>query len=158
MAAYAISRLGHTYDLKNMFDLARYLLPMPPLPRRWRRKMLTLGSGDPTKAICSSLIAQAFHSVGYPILPPFRRRSEGPTAEAHNREILYIKHSSVYTPRDFDLSPYFQVVKPVIEQGFNYRSETASQLAAPTTHGRARWNEEFEYVLQIKDEQIQFVL
>ncbi len=50
--AYALSRLGHAYDLKNMIDLARYLLPMPPLPSRWRRRILALGSGDPTKAIC----------------------------------------------------------------------------------------------------------
>ena len=29
----------------------------------------TLGSGDPTRAICSSLIAAAFGSVRYPVLP-----------------------------------------------------------------------------------------
>ncbi|MGH8676868.1 MAG: YiiX/YebB-like N1pC/P60 family cysteine hydrolase, partial [Burkholderiales bacterium] len=52
---YAVLRLGHTYDLKNVIDLARYLLPTPPLPRRWRRRMMALGSGDPTKAICSTL-------------------------------------------------------------------------------------------------------
>jgi hypothetical protein len=118
---YALSRLGHTYDMKNMLDLARYLLPMPPLPGRWRRRMLALGSGDPTKAICSSLIAQAFHAVRYPILPEYRRRHSDPGAEEHNREILVIRHFSLYMPRDFDISPYFQVVKPTIECGFNYK-------------------------------------
>jgi hypothetical protein len=118
---YALSRLGHTYDLKNMIDLARYLLPLPPLPSRWRRRMLALGSGDPSKAICSTLIAQAFQSVGYPILPAMRRRHSDPGAEDHNREILTIRHYSLYTPRDFDISPYFDVVKPTVQRGFSYR-------------------------------------
>ena len=66
---YAVARLGQRYDLKNIVDLARYLIPTPFLPTRWRRRLLALGSGDPTLAICSSLIAQAFQSVRYPILP-----------------------------------------------------------------------------------------
>jgi hypothetical protein len=118
---YAISRIGHTYDMKNMVDLARYLFPMPPLPSRWRRRILALGSGDPTKAICSSLIAQAFYAVRYPILPEYRRRGSDPGASEHNREILVIRHYSLYMPRDFDISPYFEVVKPTIERGFNYK-------------------------------------
>jgi hypothetical protein len=124
--AYAISRLGHTYDLKNLIDLARYFLPLPALPSRWRRCMLALGSGDPTKAICSSLIAQAFQSVGYPILPAMRRRHSDPGAEDHNRGILTIQHFSQYTPRDFDISPYFEVVKPTVQHGFEYRAVASS--------------------------------
>ena len=132
--AYALSRLGQTYDLKNMFDLARYLLPMPPLPSRWRRRIMALGSGDPTKSICSTLIAQAFQSVGYPILPDMIRRHSDPGADDHNREILTIRHYSLYTPRDFDISPYFEVVKPTIEHGFAYkgmlRPEESSEAQA----------------------------
>jgi Permuted papain-like amidase enzyme, YaeF/YiiX, C92 family len=124
VVAYAVSRLGQTYDMKNMVDLARYLMPMPPLPSRWRRRMLALGSGDPTKSICSTLIAQAFQSVGYPILPDLVRRYSDPGAEGHNLEILTIRHYSLYTPRDFDISPYFEVVKPTIEHGFTYRAPT----------------------------------
>ena len=60
---FAVSRIGERYDLKNVFDLARYLLPTPPVPSRWRRRMLALGSGDPTRAICSTLIAQAYAIV-----------------------------------------------------------------------------------------------
>ena len=119
---YAVSRLGQTYDLKNLIDLARYLLPTPPLPRRWRRRMMAIGSGDPTKAICSTLIAQAFQSVGYPILPDMIRRRDNPGADDHNRELLTIRHFSLYAPRDFDISPYFEVVKPSIEHGIAYRS------------------------------------
>ena len=71
-----------------------------------------MGSGEPTRAICSSLIAEAFATVRYPILPVpatattsrFRRRA-----------------ASTYVPRDFDLSPYFAVVKPSIEHRFDYQ-------------------------------------
>lgn len=130
MVAYAVSRLGHTYDMKNLFDLARYLFPTPPLPRRWRRRALALGSGEPSKAICSSLIAQAFQSVRYPILADTKRRKTDPHAADYNREILYIRHYSLYMPRDFDISPYFQVVKPTIELGFNYKGLTWGDLTA----------------------------
>lgn len=128
VVSYVVSRLGHTYDMKNLFDLARYLFPAPPLPRRWRRRALALGSGEPTKAICSSLIAQAFQSVRYPILPEIKRRKTDPHAADHNREILYIRHYSLYMPRDFDISPYFQVVKPTIESGFNYKGLAWEEL------------------------------
>lgn len=130
VVSYVVSRLGHTYDMKNLVDLARYLFPTPPLPRRWRRRALALGSGEPTKAICSSLIAQAFQSVRYPILPEIKRRKTDPHAADHNREILYIRHYSLYMPRDFDISPYFQVVKPTIELGFNYKGLTWGDLSA----------------------------
>src|SRR5689334_24743021 len=126
---FAVARIGERYDLKNVFDLARYLLPTPPLPSRWRRRMLALGSGDPTKAICSTLIAQAFQSVGYPILPEMVRRHSDPGAEDHNRELLYIRHFSLYTPRDFDISPYFDVVKPSVEHGFSYKSTSRNPRA-----------------------------
>ncbi|BEV45605.1 hypothetical protein CRBSH125_17880 [Afipia carboxidovorans] len=69
---YAINRVGFGYDTKNIVDLIRYLVPLP-VPQRWRRRMLSLGSGDPTKIICSALIAQAFGAVRYPILPRITR-------------------------------------------------------------------------------------
>ena len=121
---FAANHVGHGYDLKNVIDLLRYLLPTPPVPVRWRRRMLALGSGDPTRAICSTLITQAFQSVGYPILPviELRRELESNGYGYVEREILHIRHHSLFTPRDFDLSPYFQIVKPTVERGFDYRS------------------------------------
>jgi hypothetical protein len=116
VCAYAIARIGLKYDLRNITDLIRYLVPLP-VPRRWRRHMIALGSGDPTRSICSVLIAQAFQSVRYPILPKITRSG----SKAARREILAIRQSSLYAPRDFDISPYFAVIKPVIETGFNYR-------------------------------------
>jgi hypothetical protein len=87
-----------------------------PVPQRWRRRMIALGSGDPTKIICSALIAQAFGAVRYPILP---RITQAGSRQA-KREILHIRDSSLYMPRDFDISPYFEIVKPTIVRGFDY--------------------------------------
>ncbi|MBA3562583.1 MAG: lipo-like protein [Gammaproteobacteria bacterium] len=120
---YIIDRLGNTYDLRNIIDLARYLLPVPPVPVRWRRRMLALGSGDPTRAICSTLIAQALQSVRYPILPHIERHEDaGIHADYKVREILHIRHYSLFAPRDFDISPFFRVIKPEVEDGFDYRN------------------------------------
>jgi hypothetical protein len=100
-----------------------------PVPQRWRRRMMALGSGHPTRIICSALIAQAFEAVGYPILPKITRLD----SEAARREILEIRHSSLYAPRDFDISPYFEVVKPTIVRGFNYKAIAWADVAAPDT-------------------------
>jgi hypothetical protein len=126
VCAYAIERIGLDYDLKNITDLLRYLMPMP-IPQRWRRRMMALGSGDPTRLICSTLIAQAFEAVRYPILPRVTRIE----SRAKRREILEIRHSSLYAPRDFDISPYFSVVKPTIEAGFNYKKLHWADLPKP---------------------------
>jgi len=119
VCTYAAERIGFDYDVKNIFDLMRYLLPLP-VPQRWRRRMIALGSGHPTRIICSALIAQAFEHVRYPILPKITRIE----SEQARRDILEIRHSSLYAPRDFDISPYFQLVKPTIERGFDYRCMT----------------------------------
>jgi hypothetical protein len=120
---FCIDRIGHRYDLKNVFDLARYLVPMP-VPARYRRKLMAVGSGDPTRAICSTLIAQAFQSVRYPILPRVKSPDDDRKVKSvHARqEIMTIRHHSLYAPRDFDLSPYFAVVKPTCEKGFDYKA------------------------------------
>ncbi|MEO6690375.1 MAG: YiiX/YebB-like N1pC/P60 family cysteine hydrolase [Dokdonella sp.] len=120
LIGYVIARLGNQYDLRNVADLARYLLRPPPVSQRYRRRLLALGSGDPTRAICSSLIAGAFASINYPVLPDIELAMEkGEAGKEQVREILHIRHSSLYAPRDFDVSPYFRIVKPTIEGGFD---------------------------------------
>jgi hypothetical protein len=129
---FMVSRLGTQYDMRNILDLARYLLPTPPVPTRWRRRMIALGSGEPTRTICSTLIAEAFGRVHYPILPRVERIA-GETAgisQFRRREILHIRHYSLYAPADFDLSPYFAIVKPTLEDGFNYKGLTWAEEAA----------------------------
>jgi hypothetical protein len=130
IVAYMKNAIGRTYDLKNVVDLARFLLPRPPVPHRWRRRMLALGSGDPTRAICSTLIAEAFQQVRYPILPEIMPGCPRNCAA----EILTIRHHSLFVPRDFDLSPYFRIVKPTIENGFDYSALTWDDA---TGHGTA---------------------
>ena len=117
---YATARVGYQYDVKHIWDLARYLVPTPPVPTRWRRRLLALGSGDPTRAICSTLIADAFHSVGYPILPEVILAG-GDASEAQHAlaEIRHIQEHGLYMPRDFDVSPYFQIIKPTLALGFD---------------------------------------
>ena len=126
VVTYMVERLGTKYDTRNIIDLARYLFPTPPIPVRWRRRLIALGSGEPTRAICSTMIAQAFQQVRYPILPRIERQAheghEHATSPFSQREILHIRHYSLFSPRDFDISPYFQVIKPTIEFGFDYKA------------------------------------
>lgn len=113
---YAKTKIGHKYDLKNVIDLIRYLIQKPAVPNRYRRSMIALGSGEPTQAICSTLIAETFQSINYPILP----KREGQQGSAGEVPQYYRRHFTHFTPRDFDLSPYFKVIKPTIEKGFDF--------------------------------------
>jgi hypothetical protein len=108
---YAVSKLGGSYDLRNVFDLVRYLVPVLPFPAARRRKLLSFGSGEPTKAICSTLVAQVFEQIRYPILPTVNRK-----------HYLSQRDHTLFTPRDFDVSPYFQIIKPTVELGFDFRT------------------------------------
>jgi len=120
---HAIARLGQRYDLRNVVDLARFMIAEPPVPRNMRRRMLALGSGDPTRAICSTLVAEAFQSIRYPILPTRETRSAARMdCPACIEEIWHVRHHSLFAPRDFDVSPYFEVVKPTIAGGFDHRA------------------------------------
>lgn len=118
---FSKKQIGHQYDMKNVFDLARYLLPLP-VPGRYRRRVMAFGSGDPSRAICSSFIAEAFQSIRYPILPIIRiLPADDPRCRNCDKEFFSIRHHSLFTPSDFDASPYFQIIKPSLAGGFDYR-------------------------------------
>jgi hypothetical protein len=123
VVSFMLGKIGLKYDLKNIFDMLRYFMPTPPVPVRWRRRLIAFGSGDPTRAICSTLIAQAYGNIRYPILPEITLAPGRASAQSRysRSEILHIRHHSLFTPRDFDLSPYFRIVKPTLEYGFDYR-------------------------------------
>jgi hypothetical protein len=122
VVAYLIDCIGHKYDLRNVLDLARYLLPTPPVPLRFRRRMLMLGSGEPTRAICSTLAARAFQSVQFPILPMITEVSaDAPDCPGCVAEIYKAREASFFVPRDFDVSPYFEVIKPSLHGEFKYK-------------------------------------
>jgi len=138
--AFGMAFLGRRYDLRYVVDLARYLMPYPPVPMPMRRRLLAIGSGDPTRAICSTMIAQAFQSIGYPILPDnelhmMTAREPYGVSPYVEREALHIRREGLFTPRDFDISPYFSVIKPTIENGFDFhRMQWAQARQAAFSH------------------------
>lgn len=101
---YAAARLGTPYDMRQIFDLLRFLLPYGILPRHWRSTLFEAGHGDMIQAICSTLLANAFASVRFPILPTMHRGEDGET-------VFHRRNGRLITPRDFDYSPYFDIVK-----------------------------------------------
>ena len=145
---HALAKVGHTYDLKNLFDLARYFLPVSVVPRRWRRQALEFGSTDPTRVICSSMIAECFSLVRFPIVPRYEPLPPGTEAlpsrygwlerflrKAPPPHLLRMVSPTLITPRDFDLSPYFEIVKfNVIESSrFDYHKLRWVEEAGPAT-------------------------
>jgi len=100
---FAVAQVGLDYDLKNVIDLACHLLP---LPKRWRQRA-TLGAHNPRRIICSTLIAQAFASVGFAILP----QVSAATSPRTRSDVTAFTDATHCAPRDFDLSPYFEVIK-----------------------------------------------
>lgn len=101
---FAAHHLGTDYDFRQMLDLARFFYPYGILPRRWRSTLFEYHAGIPTRTVCSSMIAAAFGSVHYPVMPLVRRGEDGKLQ-------LYKRNPRLYTPRDFDYSPYFDIIK-----------------------------------------------
>jgi hypothetical protein len=134
-----IAQVGMPYNVEHVLDLMRYFFPVALLGH-WRRQALR-HSGTLTKeVICSSQIAMAFQKVGYPVQPTVdhtrvprasarrlpgwllgaRRRGGGSLLEEAS---FTPSDPTLITPRDFDLSPYFQVVKPLASErsDFDYK-------------------------------------
>ncbi len=121
--AHVIGHLGRRYSVRHIWELARFFFPVSLVPRRWRRAALTFGTSRSGRAvICSTMIADAFTRVGYPILPEVVLVDSGPAPGPAWRRWLGYDHAppaarfrhpstAAITPRDFDLSPYFEVVK-----------------------------------------------
>ena len=101
---YAAHHLGCDYDVRQLLDLARFMFPYGILPRRWRSSLFEHNAGAPTRTVCSSLLAAAFASVHFPIIPVVQRTENGELR-------LYRRNFRLYTPRDFDYSPYFDIIK-----------------------------------------------
>ena len=101
---YCIERVGSGYDLRQLIDLARFVFPWSILPRRWRSSLFEHNAGSFTRTVCSSLLAEAFGEVDFPVLPFIERREDGSLR-------FYKRNTKLFTPRDFDHSPYFGVIK-----------------------------------------------
>jgi len=101
---YAISRLGIDYDVRQIFDLARFLFPWFLLPRRWRSSLFQQNPGTSTRTVCSTMIAEAFAFVQFPILPLVKHSED-------DKVQLFRRNPRLCTPSDFDYSPYFKIIK-----------------------------------------------
>jgi hypothetical protein len=140
-----LAHVGDQYDRRQLVDLGRYLTPFHLIPARWRRKAFFAGQSDSRAVICSSLIAQAFLGVRYPILPvlPASVRQEKADGLFPWGTRIRSPHPRLVLPRDFDLSPYFRIVKfNSVEEGpFDYRQlEELETHAVPTRPQGVREN------------------
>lgn len=96
--------LGKNYGIRHILDIARFLLMSRFLPGRWRSTLFNYRPGKATEDICSSMIADAFTAIRFPVLPLVR--------EKENKELEMIRRNPrLFTPRDFDYSPYFDIIK-----------------------------------------------
>ncbi len=102
--SYAIGRLGANYNIRHVLDLARFLLPWSLVPKKWGSYIFEHSDSQPLEDICSSMIAEAFQSIHFPILPLVSMDSE------KNLELTE-RNPRLFTPSDFDFSPYFSVIK-----------------------------------------------
>ena len=106
---YAINDLGKDYNVRQIMDLARFMFPYWFLPRRWRSSLFEHNAGRPTKTVCSTMMAEAFAKVRFPIIPVLHQDETG------NLKLIR-GNSQLMTPRDFDHSPYFDVIKyPILD-------------------------------------------
>jgi hypothetical protein len=101
---FGIEHLGMGYDVRQLIDLARFMFPYAILPRRWRSSLFQHNAGQPTHIVCSSMIARCFQQVHYPILPIVHNAQQDEVR-------FYERNFRLFTPSDFDYSPYFSVIK-----------------------------------------------
>jgi hypothetical protein len=105
---YAINKLGHQYDVRHVLDLARFLLPWTIIPKKIRSSLFNEHAGQAVRTVCSRMIAEAFESVHFPVLPLIKQKEQ-------SIEIIQ-RNAKLFTPKDFDYSPYFDIIKfPFLE-------------------------------------------
>lgn len=100
--AYAAGKLGFDYDVRQLIDLARFLFPYRLLPRRWRSSLF--GETANARTVCSTMMAEAFASTRFPVRPVLKRTEDGEFT-------VFDRNLKLYTPSDFDYSPYFEIIK-----------------------------------------------
>ncbi len=117
VTCYVIKRLGTEYNVRQLADLARFMFPYGILPRKWRSTLFEHNAGPETKIVCSTLIADAFQAVKFPVLPIVSEDSKGESR-------LFKRNPKLFAPSDFDISPYFDVLKfpkqVMDEKGLSY--------------------------------------
>jgi hypothetical protein len=134
-----VSQIGQPYGIDHIIDLLRYFFPVRLIPRRLRYTALKHGGRATKEVVCSSQIAMAFGRVRYPIQAAITaealangngrpRRLPVWLAAGLRRSNHSVFETGIFTPcdpllvtpRDFDLSPYFEVVK-FSRRDFDYK-------------------------------------
>jgi len=140
-----LAQLGRAYNTRHIVELGRYFFPVSMIPRRFRRTALRFGGDTTRRVICTTMLARAFGHIGFPILPRVTldeieaqhtwvgrllRRNGNRTRALYEPE-----DPTFITPRDFDLSPYFDIVKfnHLVNGRFDYRR---IEWAATTTQNQ----------------------
>ena len=99
LAEWVVSQIGGEYDLKHAWMLARSWLGVPP-----KSSAAAAPNGvaqSATRFICSTLLANAFALVGYPILPI--HTAVAAVSAADHRYVI---------PGDFERASVLEVVSP----------------------------------------------
>ncbi|MDX8388124.1 MAG: YiiX/YebB-like N1pC/P60 family cysteine hydrolase [Ghiorsea sp.] len=118
---HVVGQVGREYDIRQLFDLARFVFPYALLPRRWFSSLFYYKPGKATRAVCSTVIVEAFMHVNFPVIPVIRQKDENVSVHKRNPRL--------FTPQDFDYSPYFQIIK------FPYLNYDRSFLGVSTKGG-----------------------
>jgi hypothetical protein len=148
-----ISQIGRSYDVRHVVELLRYFFPVTLIPKRLRRTALEHSGEFSKQVICSTQIAAAFQKVRYPIQPLITELTDVPikTVGLPSLRLVFARRTRpnlfetglftacdphFVTPRDFDLSPYFEVVKfsANTKREFDYKKlkwSVPATIAAP---------------------------
>ena len=103
VVTHAVQQVGRGYDIRQLFDLARFMFPYVLLPRRWKSTLFAYKPGEATKAVCSTVLVEAFMRVKFPVIPVIHEKDKQVSVHKRNPRL--------FTPRDFDYSPYFDILK-----------------------------------------------
>lgn len=104
---YLLACVGRRYDLDHVLDLARLMLLAPSPLGRWLRPRAMRGA-DPTRAVCSTLVAHALFTAGVSLgaSPAMARLQLAAKDSAADLEAAL----DYLVPGDFERLPEFQSV------------------------------------------------
>ncbi|HZH06576.1 MAG TPA: YiiX/YebB-like N1pC/P60 family cysteine hydrolase [Lautropia sp.] len=104
---YLLARVGLRYDLDHVLDLARLMLLAPSPLGRWLRPR-TMRGADPTRAVCSTLVAHALFTAGVSVgaTPAVARLQFAARGSTSDLEVAL----DYLVPGDFERLPEFQSV------------------------------------------------
>lgn len=101
---HALDAIGLDYDVRQILDLLRFFFPYGLMPRHWRSTLFESHAGPNATTVCSTMIGRAFAAAHFPIVPVIH-------ADAAGQYVFYRRNSRLLAPRDFDVSPYFDIIK-----------------------------------------------